>query len=222
MMKIIGLFLITICSSIHAFAIIPNQKLPQVITYSCDPSIEPRLITVLNLWNRAVDGYFTIIPVNESDHPVLTVKVVGSFQQSNITGLTYQLGNSAFVQVTSNFNLTGTMLHECGHALGLAHSTDPHSIMFSSLTTGGYSLDQDDMNGIRSLYGLSPKTINFYKFKQSGRRLIFKAEGNCQWDLGDGTTQYGAIIKHKFPKGIYWITAVLDGFCEVNKIEVKR
>ena len=50
------------------------------------------------------------------------------------------------------FDLETVALHEIGHLLGLAHSSDPNSIMYPSYTGVRRSLGQDDLDGIRRLY----------------------------------------------------------------------
>ena len=62
------------------------------------------------------------------------------------------LGSAAF-----DLSYVGT--HESGHSLGLFHSDNPNSVMFpfvgsQRVFTG---LDQDDIDGIRSLYGVVPE-----------------------------------------------------------------
>ena len=50
--------------------------------------------------------------------------------------------------------LYNAALHELGHTLGLGHSDDPNAVMFSGLLEDEeYSISQDDINGIRALYG---------------------------------------------------------------------
>ena len=47
------------------------------------------------------------------------------------------------------------MTHELGHALGLGHSSDPEAIMWAVNIRGrGYHLNDDDIAGIRALYGV--------------------------------------------------------------------
>ncbi|KTF79983.1 hypothetical protein cypCar_00020277 [Cyprinus carpio] len=55
------------------------------------------------------------------------------------------------------FNLFLVAAHEFGHALGMAHSSDPGSLMYPVYSYGkGYPLSEDDIKGIQSLYGENP------------------------------------------------------------------
>ena len=56
---------------------------------------------------------------------------------------------------TDETKVYNTALHELGHSLGLKHSDDPNAAMFSGLHLDGkeISIGQDDINGIRALYG---------------------------------------------------------------------
>ena len=50
------------------------------------------------------------------------------------------------------------VLHEIGHALGLADNADPNSIMYYESGSANRTLDQTDLNGIQALYNPPPGT----------------------------------------------------------------
>ncbi|XP_007258583.3 collagenase 3 [Astyanax mexicanus] len=55
------------------------------------------------------------------------------------------------------FNLFLVATHEFGHALGMAHSSDPGALMFPVYSySRGFPLSDDDIKGIQSLYGPNP------------------------------------------------------------------
>ena len=64
--------------------------------------------------------------------------------------------------ISSNSNSNSKMLlpvavHEIGHSLGLKHSSAPGSIMnkYYSVQNSNVILDDDDVKGIHSIYGMS-------------------------------------------------------------------
>ena len=68
----------------------------------------------------------------------------------------WEIGNSLGFAA---FDLTYIGVHESGHSLGLFHSDNPNSVMFpfvgsQQVFTG---FDQDDIDGILSLYGVVPE-----------------------------------------------------------------
>ena len=50
-------------------------------------------------------------------------------------------------------NLDQVILHEIGHALGLADTADPNSVMYYQATGSNNALDSNDIAGIQALYG---------------------------------------------------------------------
>lgn len=71
--------------------------------------------------------------------------------------------DEAWTLTSSGTNLFLVAAHEFGHALGLAHSKNESALMFPTyqyVNTEGYSLPEDDRQGIQELYGArgtSPK-----------------------------------------------------------------
>ena len=56
---------------------------------------------------------------------------------------------------TQNVDLLTVAAHEIGHNLGLDHSNDPNALMFPSYSGPHRSLGNDDIAGVRSLYGIT-------------------------------------------------------------------
>ncbi len=66
---------------------------------------------------------------------------------------------------SGNYDYSGTpatleqvALHEIGHALGLAHASDPNAVMYASVGANNQTLDGTDVAGIQSLYGAPAST----------------------------------------------------------------
>jgi len=56
---------------------------------------------------------------------------------------------------SQNVDLLTVAAHEIGHTLGLAHSDDPNALMFPSYRGPHRFLDDDDIAGAQSLYGVA-------------------------------------------------------------------
>ncbi|KAJ8394693.1 hypothetical protein AAFF_G00042930 [Aldrovandia affinis] len=59
----------------------------------------------------------------------------------------------------NGYNLFLVAAHEFGHSMGLSHSSDPGALMYpvySYRDPNSFSLPQDDVKGIQSLYGSNP------------------------------------------------------------------
>jgi predicted Zn-dependent protease len=59
----------------------------------------------------------------------------------------------ALMYASTDATLEQVLLHEIGHALGLADDADQSSVMYYELTSSNRTLDDTDVNGIQSLYG---------------------------------------------------------------------
>jgi predicted Zn-dependent protease len=61
-------------------------------------------------------------------------------------------GSGSFAYTGTDANLYQTVLHEIGHALGLADTADRNSVMFAELGAGNTALDATDIRNIDALY----------------------------------------------------------------------
>lgn len=65
-------------------------------------------------------------------------------------------GNGGYAYAGTAATLQQVALHEIGHALGLAHASDPNAVMYPSVGSGNQMLDATDVAGIQALYGPAP------------------------------------------------------------------
>lgn len=211
----------------QAFGFNPDAPpAPQQLTYFCaDPDVEAAFVNAIGTWNAALDGYFT---VSKADTPfnayiVLFRTEVTTGELGGETGFVH--GGYVFININPTqatlFALNAVVLHEVGHALGLAHSVYPDAIMNARIDpTRAPVLSYDDVAGIRTLYGLAPPafdtlqiTIDRSDRRWNGRggRYRFVLSGAfgdfAMWDFGDGTRGYGRTVTHRFPmRGTYRVT----------------
>uniref|UniRef100_A0A8C4RVU9 Matrix metallopeptidase 20 n=1 Tax=Erpetoichthys calabaricus TaxID=27687 RepID=A0A8C4RVU9_ERPCA len=83
---------------------------------------------------------------------------------------------------TNGFNLFTVAAHEFGHALGLAHSSDPSALMYPTYkyqNPKGFRLASDDVRGIQYLYG---KFKYNFKSKAAVLPLPEKCDPNLSFD----------------------------------------
>ncbi|WP_459204027.1 matrixin family metalloprotease [Ralstonia pseudosolanacearum] len=100
--------------------------------------------------NTGVVGYTTFHAAGGAMQAGAIVRVEDPTQDAMISGadgqLTYSGTQAEFEQV---------LLHEIGHALGLASNGDAQSVMNYELTSSNLTLDSTDIAGIQALYGTS-------------------------------------------------------------------
>ena len=89
----------------------------------------------------------------------------GSFVPDELVRLEDPSQFSATSNGAGNYSYDGTSatlqqvaLHEIGHALGLAHATDPNAVMYASVGANNQTLDGTDVAGIQALYGAPAST----------------------------------------------------------------
>lgn len=77
-----------------------------------------------------------------------------------------RLEDPAELTVNSSGGYNGTSallyqvaLHEIGHALGLAHSVDPNSVMYATVSGSNQDLNAGDIAGMQALYGPTPLAV---------------------------------------------------------------
>ena len=87
--------------------------------------------------------------------------VPGSAAETFAPGVTIRLEDPAQIPLSAPpsavyqgyaSDLYQVALHEFGHALGLAHSSDPEAVMYPVATASNQNLDHSDIDGIHALY----------------------------------------------------------------------
>ncbi|MET9736446.1 matrixin family metalloprotease [Streptomyces sp. NPDC006458] len=125
----------------------------------------------LDQWHRVPPGYFNFNMVQSGGNiPVqfggaeLNLKLTAPEGVKGVTTTTAH--NHAFtdahVSLDSHENwdsasLLSVSLHEIGHALGLAHSTDKTSLMYP-IDTGRSTIDEESQRALASIYGWTDQT----------------------------------------------------------------
>lgn len=227
-MKYFWILLLVITTTAHAFSIEPGVTQPKLVVYNCTPDLEPAFLAAFQKWNVALDGYFTLVKQNG---PTYTLSI------SNNSVLPLYLGYTTFgpssatiIQINTNLaaatnDLDATMLHEVGHALGMAHSSDTSAIMYPVLSWGKIAvLSNDDIAGIKSIYQYeSPLTV---LVSGRGRARTFEVIGKLKvnWNFGDGVPVSSHVkVRHHFSAlGSYYVTASVGaefGWVQINIIK---
>ena len=103
----------------------------------------------LNTTSSGVAGYTSYQYQNGQLQPDVIVELENPSQNA-LSGSGSNLTYSG-----TQVNLYSLLLHEIGHALGLADNGDPNSVMYYQ-ASGNTTLDSNDLQGIRALYDGGP------------------------------------------------------------------
>lgn len=121
--------------------------------------------------------------------------------------------------------------HEIGHALGLKHSTVYSAVMHSIYSRSKRNLDQDDINGIRSIYGI-PNGNSYYTGNSlicsSGDTIKLTEQIPINWDISwefgphlnieSGGESINSIFLKGVGSGKSWHRAVINTGCDIIEL----
>ncbi len=109
----------------------------------------------LDTANTGVVGYTTFHAAGGSMESGAVVRVEDPTESALLTGSD---GQATYAGTQAEFEQV--LLHEIGHALGLASNGDAQSVMSYELTGNNLTLDGTDVAGIQALYGSSPGSLS--------------------------------------------------------------
>lgn len=101
----------------------------------------------LNTDSSGVIGY-TSLKEHEGIMSKANIQLEDPTKNALITG-----SDGELIYARTDVDLSQVLLHEIGHSLGLAESTDSASVMYYELGAGNRILDHTDLAGINLLYG---------------------------------------------------------------------
>jgi hypothetical protein len=108
-------------------------------------------------------------------------------------GVTVNLATPSVLQSSgSGVSLEQAALHEIGHALGLADTDDPKSIMYYALGSDNTKLDSTDVSNIKLLYDTrfsEPTTSDITKSYKAGNHTVVVTDSHniVSFGAGDNT-----------------------------------
>ncbi|HQT27578.1 MAG TPA: matrixin family metalloprotease, partial [Burkholderiales bacterium] len=107
----------------------------------------------LDTANSGVIGYTADTSIGGIVQPGVNIFLEDPSQNALLNG-----ANGELTYAGTNASLGQVLLHEIGHALGLASNSDPTSVMYYELTSTNQALNATDVSGIQSIYGVKPGT----------------------------------------------------------------
>jgi predicted Zn-dependent protease len=107
-----------------------------------------------NTASSGVVGYTTYQMQDSQLQPGVVIRLEDPSQDPILTSAT----NANAPTSATNAYLYEVMMHEIGHALGLADNDDPNSVMYYKASSSNTTLDSNDVSGIQGLYNPAPLT----------------------------------------------------------------
>ena len=153
----------------------------------------------LTLWSSVANVHFTET-VGDGDIRIsrTTIDGVGGtlglagWDESNgfRTGADITLDSADYSSNDTTTRFQRTLAHEIGHALGLAHSSVPDSVMYAYNGDQGVSLHSDDIAAIRALFGPNSQSLPVWPTSVNlGDVTAQTATGSRSGDVARGSNE---------------------------------
>lgn len=104
----------------------------------------------LDTADSAIAGY-TTVQAKSGEIESASIALEDPLQDPLVTG-----GDGQLTYTGTDATLSQMLLHEIGHALGLADDSDSNSIMYYELNAANRTFDATDTAGVQALYGEAP------------------------------------------------------------------